>query len=75
MSEQVIRLNYPASLLHVPIINQLIRRYDLTVNLLRAQIGDDTGWLVVQLSGNPLIIEDAITWLKSQGIEVQTQTA
>jgi ABC-type methionine transport system ATPase subunit len=75
MSEQVIRLNYPASLLHVPIINQLIRRYDLTVNLLRAQIGDDTGWLEVQLSGNPLTIEDAITWLKSQGIEVQTQTA
>jgi ABC-type methionine transport system ATPase subunit len=75
MSEQVVRLNYPASLLHVPIINQLIRRYDLTVNLLRAQIGEDTGWLEVQLSGNPLIIEDAITWLKSQGIEVQTQTS
>jgi ABC-type methionine transport system ATPase subunit len=75
MSEQVVRLNYPASLLHVPVINQLIRRYDLTVNLLKAQIGDDTGWLEVQLSGNPLIIEDAITWLKAQGIEVQTQTA
>jgi ABC-type methionine transport system ATPase subunit len=75
MYEQVIRLNYPASLLHVPVINQLIRRYDLTLNLLRAQIGDDQGWLEVQLSGNPLVIEDAIAWLKSQGIDVQTQSA
>jgi D-methionine transport system ATP-binding protein len=73
MSDRIIRLIYPASLLHVPIINQLIRQYDLTVNILRAQISENQGWLEVQLAGAPLVIDDAIAWLKSQGIEIQNQ--
>jgi len=71
MAEQIFRLIYPVSLLSVPIINQLIRRYDLTVNILRAQIGGEDRWMDVQLAGNPMVIEDAIAWLKSLGIQVQ----
>lgn len=71
MTDQVVRLTYPVSLLSVPVINQLIRRYDLTVNILRAQIGGEDRWLEVQLAGNPTVIQEAIDWLISQGIEVQ----
>lgn len=73
MTDQVLRLIYPASLLSVPVINQLIRRYDLTVNILRAQIGIDQGWLEVQLAGSTLVIEEAVSWLKEQGVEVQVK--
>jgi len=75
MSDQVLRLIYPVSLLSVPVINQLIRRYDLTVNILRAQIGGDDRWMEVQLAGHPVVIEEAIHWLKSQGIDVQYENA
>ncbi|MCK4899521.1 MAG: NIL domain-containing protein, partial [Anaerolineales bacterium] len=68
MTDQVIRLLYPESLLSVPVINQLIRRYDLTVNILRAQIGGGQRWMEVQLDGNPMVIDEAIMWLISQGI-------
>lgn len=71
MSDQVIRLIYPESLLSVPVINQLIRRYDLTVNILRAQIGGGQRWMEVQLDGNPIVIDEAIKWLKKQGIKVE----
>ena len=71
MTDQVIRLVYPESLLSVPVINQLIRRYDLTVNILRAQIGGGQRWMEVQLDGNPIVIDEAIAWLKSQGIEIE----
>ena len=71
MPEQVVRLIYPPRLLDVPIINQLIRRYELTVNILRAQVGPDEGWVDVQLSGNAAAIEGAMAWLSTQGIEVQ----
>jgi ABC-type methionine transport system ATPase subunit len=71
MSEQVIRLVYPPHLLDVPIINQLIRRYNLTVNILRAQVAPNEGWVDIQLTGNAAAIEDAITWLSGQGIVVQ----
>jgi ABC-type methionine transport system ATPase subunit len=70
MTEQILKLVYPPALLSVPIINQLIRRYDLTVNILRAQIGGGDRWMEVQLSGDPLVIEDAVAWLHQQGIEV-----
>ncbi len=71
MTDQVFRLTYPVHLLSVPVINQLIRRYDLTVNILQAKIGGEDRWMVVQLAGDPMVIEDAIAWLKSQGIEVE----
>ena len=71
MSEQILRLVYPVSLMSVPIINQLIRRYDLTVNILRAQIGGEDRWMEVQLSGNPVVIDEAIDWLKEQGLQIQ----
>ena len=71
MQEQVIRLIYPPQLLDVPIINQLIRRYELTVNILRAQVNPTEGWVDIQLSGTSAAIENAIDWLSSQGIEIQ----
>ncbi len=74
MTDQIYRLTYPASLVSVPIINQLIRQFDITVNILKAQITPEQGWVEVQLAGNPMIIEDAIAWLITQGIEVNYKT-
>jgi ABC-type methionine transport system ATPase subunit len=74
MSDQIVRLVYPPTLLSVPIINQLIRHFDLTVNILQAQIGGENRWIEVQLAGNPVVIENAIGWLEEQGIEVQAHT-
>ncbi len=71
MAHQVVRLIYPESLLSVPVINQLIRRFDITVNILRAQIGGGDRWLEVQLAGDPAIIDEAINWLEAQGIEIE----
>ena len=71
MPDQVIRLIYPPHLLDVPIINQLIRRYDLTFNILRAEVTPGEGWVDLQLTGNDGAIESAITWLSGQGVEVQ----
>ena len=71
MTDQVVRLIYPEAMLSVPVINQLIRKYELTVNILRAQIGGEDRWLEILLAGNPVIIDEAIEWLRQQGIQVQ----
>jgi|AP12_2_1047962.scaffolds.fasta_scaffold491600_1 ABC-type methionine transport system ATPase subunit len=71
MPDQVIRLIYPPNLLDVPIINQLIRRFDLTFNILRAEVTPEAGWVDLQLTGSVTAIENAITWLAGRGIEVQ----
>jgi hypothetical protein len=49
----------------------LIRQYDLTVNILRAQVTPQEGWVDVQLTGSAAAIENATSWLSGRGIEVQ----
>ncbi len=71
MTEQLVRLSYPASLLDVPVINQLIRRYDLTVNILRAQVSPEEGWVHCKLTGDTSAIVEAIDWLSNQGVDVE----
>jgi L-aspartate semialdehyde sulfurtransferase ferredoxin len=70
MAEQTIRLIYPSSLVNVPVINQLIRNYNVTVNIVGAQITGGEGWIDIQVSGDTPVIKDALVWLESQGIEV-----
>lgn len=72
MTEQVLRLIYPPSVVNVPIVNQLVRNFsELTINILRAEVNPEEGWLEVQLVGNAGNIEAATDWLRLQGVEVQ----
>lgn len=70
MPTRTLRLNYPPSLLRQPILNQLILRFELSVNILQAQITLDEGWLEVEVLGDDQEIEQAISWLNEEGIEV-----
>jgi ABC-type methionine transport system ATPase subunit len=71
MPTRTLRLNYPPSLLRQPILNQLIVRFELTVNILQAQISLEEGWLEVEMLGEDQEIEQAISWLEEEGIEVE----
>jgi ABC-type methionine transport system ATPase subunit len=72
VTEQVVRLIYPPSVVNVPIVNQLIRNFsDLAVNILRAEVNPTQGWLEVQLIGSAAVIESSIDWLRKQGVDVQ----
>lgn len=70
MSTRDVRLEYPPSLLSRPVIQDLIRRYNLTVNILKAQISLEEGWIEVRLSGENDEIERALTWLRGEGLGV-----
>lgn len=70
MADQTIRLVYPSTLVNVPVINQLIRNFDVTVNIVGAQVTGGEGWIDIQISGEDQIIRDALDWLESQGIEI-----
>lgn len=70
MSTRDVRLEYPPSLLSRPVIQDLIRRYNLTVNILKAQISLEEGWIEVRLSGENDEIERALAWLRGEGLGV-----
>lgn len=65
------RLTYPTTLLRRPILNQLIKTYPLTVNILQAHITIEEGWLEVELSGEITAMNQAVEWLENEGIEVE----
>lgn len=71
MSSRKVRLSYPPAIIDKPIINQVIRRYDITINILQANVSPDEGLLDIDINGDDETIEQAISWLKRQGIEIQ----
>ena len=70
MPNRTLRLNYPAALLRQPILQQLIRSFSVSVNIVRAQISLEEGWLEIDVEGDEGEIGRAQVWLESQGIEV-----
>jgi ABC-type methionine transport system ATPase subunit len=70
MPNRTLRLNYPAALLRQPIIQQLIRKFEVSVNIVRAQISLEEGWLEIEIEGEEGELTRAQAWLKEQGIQV-----
>ncbi len=70
MLSQSVRLIFPASLQDEPIVNRLMKGHSFTVNILRANVTDEQGWIDIRVSGKAQEIEDAIFWLREQGVEV-----
>lgn len=70
MPVRILRLIYPPSLVHEPVLYRLIKRFNVQVNIRQAQISLEEGWLEVELSGEAAEIENAVTFLATQGIEV-----
>ena len=67
---RTLRLIYPPALVREPILHRLIRKFDLTVNILGAQLGIEEGWLELQATGSTAELERAITWLTAEGLQV-----
>ncbi len=71
MNTILIRMVYPKDLLDVPVVNQLIRRFDITLNIVRAEIGTESGWIEANLTGGPQEIHAALEWLRGKGIQIE----
>jgi ABC-type methionine transport system ATPase subunit len=70
MATQVLQLNYPPSLAGQPIIQQLIRQFELIVNIRQAQITLQEGWIELEACGSEAEVDRAVDWLASKGIQV-----
>ncbi len=70
MVTRILRLNYPPTLAGRPILQDLIRNFDLKVNVQQAHITLEEGWLEAAVDGVPEEIESAIAWLQNEGVKV-----
>lgn len=65
-----VRLTFPAELVREPVIGELVRRFDVLPNIRRADVGEDVGWIVCELDGEPDRIAEAIAWMVGIGVDV-----
>ncbi len=70
-TEKKYRIHFPLDQISTPVMTHLVTDYDLSPNLLRADIdAKNGGWLVVGLSGDDVRIAAALGWLRGQGLGV-----
>lgn len=64
-------LEFPPSVLQMPITYMLAKEYDIRSNILRAEISpEESGTLVIEIDGLPDKLEEAIEKIKGFGIKV-----
>ena len=70
MAKKKVTLTFSESVIRDPIIYTLSRQFNLLTNIIRADLAEDSGWIIVELEGSNSDIEQGITWATSKGVRV-----
>ncbi|MDJ0703835.1 MAG: NIL domain-containing protein [Leptolyngbyaceae cyanobacterium MO_188.B28] len=66
-----VTLTFPKQTVHMPITYRLAKEFNVAANIIRAQVApNQIGKLVLELSGDIDQLDEALDWLRSQGIGV-----
>jgi ABC-type methionine transport system ATPase subunit len=65
-----VKLTFPEDLVRQPFMARLVREHDVEPNIRRANVDEHEGWIVCELAGAANDIEEALSWLREQGIRV-----
>jgi ABC-type methionine transport system ATPase subunit len=65
------RLTLPPELVTEPVIYNLGRKYKIITNIRRANITQNAGWIILEISGSSNEIEKAIEYLESIKVKVE----
>lgn len=64
-----ISIYYPINKITVPLVSTLIKKFDLQVNILHADISlNKTGTLVADISGEDQNVDEGLKYIQEQGI-------
>jgi L-aspartate semialdehyde sulfurtransferase ferredoxin len=65
-----VKLTFPEDLVRQPFMARLVREHEVEPNIRRANVDDREGWIVCEITGAPGKVDEALDWLRSQGIRV-----
>ena len=65
-----VKLTFPESLVRTPVLAHLVRQFNVEPNIRRANVEEHQGWILCELGGEPADIEASVSWLRTEGIEV-----
>ena len=70
MDKRRVKLWFPPELVKQPVLYQMTKNFEIVTNIHRANLTNDRGWLVIELSGETEEITRAIEWARHQGLRV-----
>ena len=70
MARMRVRLTFPSALIQEPIVYRLVKDFDIVINIRRADVKADHGWVALELEGDEDALERGVAWLKEQGVQV-----
>ena len=72
MASHKVVLHFPLHQLNRPVVNDLVRTYDLEFNILRAEVTpDEKGFVALELTGDTDKFKAGIAWVEELGVTVE----
>lgn len=68
--KKLVELDYPTQLVTQPVLSQVIKKYDIVVNIRRASITKGFGYVQMEIAGEDAEIKRALADLTKQGIDI-----
>ena len=70
MGKQRVKFVFEENLVKQPVIYELGQKFKIVTNIRRAEVGEDVGWVVLELEGDDTEIQNGLEWVKSTGVRV-----
>jgi L-aspartate semialdehyde sulfurtransferase ferredoxin len=70
MARMRARLTFPARLVQEPILYRLVKDFDILINIRRADVKAEWGWVMLEMEAQDATLERGVKWLKEQGVQV-----
>jgi L-aspartate semialdehyde sulfurtransferase ferredoxin len=70
MARMRVRLTFPPALIQEPIVYRLVKDFDIVINIRRADVKADHGWIALELEADERALERGVKWLKDKGVQV-----
>jgi ABC-type methionine transport system ATPase subunit len=70
MARMRARLTFPARLIQEPILYRLVKDFDILINIRRADVKAEHGWVMLEMEAQDATLERGVKWLKDQGVQV-----
>jgi len=70
MSIKRVKFTYEQAMIKEPIISMLSKDFDIVTNIRRADVREDMGWVVLEITGKEEEIQRSLDWVSTKGVRV-----
>lgn len=65
-----VTFTFKTELIRRPVIYELGKKFEIVTNVRRAEVGQDEGWVVLELEGSLEEIDRGLAWVTGLGVGV-----